>query len=85
MRPILGELRDMSLPARYVTVGAAVCGAAGAIIGLVVGLIDNAQTAWFALAEAGIPASLLGGLIGLIVAVFMTASRRLRRAKTPSA
>jgi hypothetical protein len=67
------------------TVGAAVGGAAGAIVGLIVGLLVHAQTAWFAVFEAGIPASLLGGLTGLAAAALVTAGRRLRRGRTPSA
>jgi hypothetical protein len=37
----------------------------GSIAGLVVGLIAHPATAWFAVFELGIPASILGGLIGL--------------------
>jgi membrane associated rhomboid family serine protease len=81
----LAELREMSLYGRCVTVGAAVCGTGGAIVGLIVGLLDDPQTAWFALAEVGVPTGLLGALIGLSAAVLVTASRRLTRSRTPTA
>ncbi|SHG97347.1 hypothetical protein SAMN05443575_2990 [Jatrophihabitans endophyticus] len=40
---------------------------AGLVVGLVVGLTAYPPTAWFAAAEIGIPALIVGALIGLVV------------------
>ena len=39
-------------------------GVAGAAIGLVVGLLTYAPTAWAATVELGLPAAILGALVG---------------------
>jgi hypothetical protein len=54
-----------SLISRWVAIGAIAAGVLGAIAGLVVGLMVYWPTAWFAAFELGIPASILGGLVGL--------------------
>ncbi len=41
-------------------------GTAGAILGLIVGLHLHAPTALFAIIELGVPAAIVGGLIGLL-------------------
>jgi hypothetical protein len=51
---------------RWAAVGALSVGGVGAVAGLVVGLLVHPATAWFAVFELGIPASVLGGLVGLI-------------------
>jgi len=82
---LMAKLRGVSLLERCAIVGAGGGGAAGAITGLVVGLLVHAQTAWFAVFEAGIPGSLLGGLVGTTVAVVIAAGRRIARSGMPSA
>ncbi len=57
---------------------ALVCGAAGAIVGVVIGLLDYAPTAWAAALEIGIPAALAGALIGLMIAGLRATMRRAR-------
>jgi len=60
------SLRALPLLLRWAAVGAIAFGVVGCVVGLVVGLIVHWQTAWFAIFELGIPASILGGLLGLV-------------------
>ncbi len=69
--------RDLPLPARGAILGAASVGVVGAVCGLVVGLLAYAPTAWFAMFELGVPAALLGGLLGLVVGLIVASVRRL--------
>lgn len=55
----------MPLPLRHVIGGVVLLGTAGAVAGLIVGLVVYAPTAWFAVFEVGVPAALAGGVIGL--------------------
>jgi hypothetical protein len=71
---------DLSLPARF----AVRSGAIGAIAGLVLGLNVYAPTAPFAAVELGVPATLAGGIIGLITSATTTASRRLKQRHPPT-
>jgi ABC-type uncharacterized transport system permease subunit len=57
---------------------------AGAVLGLVVGLDANPSTAWFAVFEDGIPAALLGGLIGLVSAAIACVVQRGSRRRASS-
>jgi len=64
----VGEaLRGLPIVSRSVVVGLFSFGAVGCVVGLVLGLRAHWQTAWFAVAEVGAPAALLGAAIGLIV------------------
>jgi hypothetical protein len=54
-------------------------GVIGAIVGLVVGLIAYAPTAWFAVFELGVPAAIAGGILGLVAALIVTAARLIKR------
>jgi hypothetical protein len=54
-------------------------GLLGAVVGLVVGLIVYAPTAPFAVLELGIPATLVGGLVGFLAGGLVSFSRLLRR------
>jgi hypothetical protein len=47
-------------------------------VGLVVGLTAHWETAWFAIFEAGIPAGAVGGLLGVVAALIVTAAHRIR-------
>ena len=51
-------------------------GTLGAIAGLVIGLFAYRPTAVVALFELGIPAALLGGLLGLVAGSIVWALRR---------
>ncbi len=52
----------------------------GMVVGLVVGLMVYPPTAWFAVFEAGIPASVLGLLLGLVAGLLVASWRRVTRA-----
>jgi hypothetical protein len=66
----------MPLPTRFAAIGAVVLGIAGGIAGLIIGLFVYPPTAWFAVAEVGMPAALLGGLAGLVAGFLVQAGRR---------
>jgi hypothetical protein len=66
----------MPLPTRFAVIGAVVLGIAGGIAGLIISLFVYPPTAWFAVAEVGMPAALLGGLAGLVVGFLVQAGRR---------
>ena len=52
-------------------------------MGLVVGLLVHPATAWFAVFELGIPASILGGLLGLASgAIACAVQSTVRRVRT---
>lgn len=53
------------LPLRYALVGGAVLGGIGGLVGLVIGLWAYPPTAWFAIFEVGVPAGVLGAVLGL--------------------
>ncbi len=80
---IAAELRGMPLIARWVSAGATAAGAAGGLLGLAVGLAYP-PTAWFAMFELGVPAGLLGGIVGLLGALTLGVCRRIKRHIRPS-
>jgi hypothetical protein len=80
----LGEIRGTPLVGWCATVGAAAGGVIGVVAGLIVGLNVHPATAWFAAFELGVPACIAGALIGCLVALLVTAGRRVRRSGTPS-
>ncbi|MCD9625219.1 hypothetical protein [Rhabdothermincola salaria] len=55
-------------------------GAVGAVVGLVLGLMANPPTAWFAVFELGVPSAVLGAVLGCVVGGAVSGVRRLRRA-----
>ncbi len=71
--------RRLSLPGRWAVVGAAWVGTIGAIVGLVRGLAAWAPTAPFAVVELGIPAAIVGGVVGLLAGVAVMAGRSIKR------
>jgi hypothetical protein len=73
-------LREVPQPMRSVVVGAVALGALGAALGLLLGLRAYPPTAWFAVAEVGVPAAMVGALVGLVVGLIgSAAARRSRR------
>lgn len=80
----LGELRGTSLLQRCATAGAVSGAVIGAVARLIVGLTVHPATAWFAAFELEIPALIAGTLIGCLVALIVTAGRRVKRTSTPS-
>ena len=58
-------LAQLPLVGRFVLGGMLLAGAVGAVVGLIVGLRVYPPTAWFAVFELGIPAAVVGALLGL--------------------
>jgi hypothetical protein len=63
----------------FACVGATIGGASRAVTGLAVGVYANPPTAPFAVIEAGLPATVAGGVVGLIAGSVAVLARRLRR------
>jgi len=61
-------IHDLPLVARHAVVGALALGATGAVVGLVLGLRVNPATAWAAVVEVGLPAAVVGAVLGALVA-----------------
>jgi hypothetical protein len=72
-------LSDMPVPGRFAVIGAVVLGIAGGVAGLISGLLHYPPTVWFAVAELGVPAALLGGLAGFVVGLLVQAVRVTRK------
>lgn len=73
-----GQHRPRSIAA-WGIVGATSAGVIGAIAGLVLGLRTYPPTAWFAVFELGVPATIVGGLVGFVAALIAMAGRRIMR------
>jgi hypothetical protein len=56
-------------------------GTVGAVVGLLVGLAAYPPTAWFAVLELGIPAFVVGALIGAAAGIAKLAVRRTARTR----
>jgi ABC-type uncharacterized transport system permease subunit len=79
------SLRALPLIVRWAAIGAVSAAVVGAVVGLVVGLSVHPATAWFAVYEVGIPAAILGGLLGLASGAIANAVQwTARRARTPN-
>ena len=55
---------------------AGIFGSLGAAVGLIIGLLANPATAWFAIFELGLPAAVIGGLLGLLIGLLTLLLRR---------
>ena len=80
---VLWPPRTGPLAWRWMAIGAVVAGMVGGVVGLVIGLDVNPGTAWFAFFELGVPASIVGGLLGVASGAIADAFRK--RAATASA
>jgi len=78
---IVARLGGLPLPGRWAVIGAASVGMIGAAVGLVIGLIVYAPTAPFAVLELGLPAAIVGGVIGLSTGVIVVAGRRIKQSR----
>jgi len=72
---IPSALYETPLLSRYAAVGAVAAGLVAGVIGLVVGLLVYPPTAWFAVFELGVPASVLGALVGFTSGLMVYATR----------
>jgi len=79
VRTVWRDLSEFPVPTRFAVMGALVLGIAGGIGGLISGLLAYPATAWFAVAEVGLPAALVGGLTGFVVGLLVLAVRRTRK------
>ncbi|WP_375475558.1 hypothetical protein [uncultured Jatrophihabitans sp.] len=80
MRPPFAQL---TLFPRAVAIGALSAGAAGGIVGLVIGLFTYPPTAPFAVFELGFPATIVGAVCGLVIGSILVAIRRSGRPRRP--
>jgi hypothetical protein len=78
-------LHDLPRPAAWALVGAGSAGLVGAIAGLIVGLFVYAPTAWFAAIEIGLPAAVVGALVGTVAALTCPPRKRPRGMPAPGA
>ncbi len=81
MNAIVARLGGLPLPGRWAVIGAASVGMIGAAVGLAIGLIVYAPTAPFAVLELGLPAAIVGGVIGLSTGVIVVAGRRIKQSR----
>ena len=81
MNAIVARLGGLPLPGRWAGIGAASVGMIGAAVGLAIGLIVYAPTAPFAVLELGLPAAIVGGVIGLSTGVIVVAGRRIKQSR----
>ena len=81
MNTIVARLGGLPLPGRWAVIGAAFAGMIGAAVGLAIGLIVYAPTAPFAVLELGLPAAIVGGVIGLSTGVIVIAGRRIKQSR----
>jgi len=63
----------------WALLGAAVAGVVGAFVGLIIGLFVHAPTAPFAIVEIGLPAAMVGGVLGLLIGSVKAIGRRISR------
>jgi hypothetical protein len=64
---------------RFAVVGAMAALLLGGLVGLVLGLRANPATAWFAVFEVGIPASILGAVFGAFAGAVTIAVQKINR------
>lgn len=79
MGTIRAGIAGLPLLGRWAVMGAIGTGAAGAVAGLIIGLLVHAPTAPFAVFELGLPAAVVGGLAGLAAGVLVALVRRIRQ------
>jgi hypothetical protein len=78
--PLFELWGDLPTPLKYAVASAAGFSLLGGIVGLVVGLLANPMTSWFAVFELGIPAGVLGALLGFVAGSVVYCIRRFLRA-----
>jgi hypothetical protein len=76
MSRIRTVLRALPPPLRHTVIGAVVLGSCGGVAGLGIGLRTYVPTAWAAAIELGLPAAILGAVLGLVVGWLVRKSHR---------
>ena len=79
MRTLPAALAQLPVVRRFVVAGTLLGGGVGGLIGLIVGLRVYPPTAWFAIFELGIPAAVVGAVLGLAAGISVRRLRRLQR------
>jgi len=79
MRAIVSMLDGLPLPLRWSVELAAAMFTIGAVVGLIIGLQTYIPTAWFAMIEVGVPAAMLGALLGALGGAAVSLSRKITR------
>lgn len=79
MRAIVSMLDELPLPLRWSVELAAAMFVIGAVVGLIIGLQTYIPTAWFAMIEIGVPAAMLGAILGALGGAVVSLSRRITR------
>jgi hypothetical protein len=72
-------LAQMPLLGRFVLGGMVLAGGLGGVVGLIVGLRVYPPTAWFAIFELGVPAAVVGAVLGLASGLSVRGFRHPRR------
>ncbi|MFL6158955.1 MAG: hypothetical protein ACJ72D_22940 [Marmoricola sp.] len=67
---------DRSLALAGLVIGSGVLGVLGVLVGLAIGLAVYPPTVWAAMVEVGLPAAVLGALVGVVVGAVWGLLRR---------
>jgi hypothetical protein len=78
-REVQEPIRGLPVVPRHAAVGALLLGGAGAVAGLVVGLLAYPPTAVVAIFEVGVPAAVVGALLGSVSGCFALFYRRVHQ------
>ena len=70
------QLVAKPLITRFTIVGLTVAGILGGLVGLVLGLRAHPATAWFAVLEVGVPAAIVGAVLGAFVGLLTVAAQK---------
>ena len=77
----MASLRTLPQPVRWAVLGAVSVGTGGAIVGLMVGLHAYVWTAPVAMVELGLPATIVGGVVGFAFGSVVAAADRISRSR----
>jgi len=77
----MDALRASPQAIRWAVLGAASVGTVGAMVGLMVGLHVSLWTAPVAMIELGLPATIVGGVVGFVLGSLAAGVRRISRSR----
>jgi hypothetical protein len=75
-------LASVPIIPRFVVVCSTTALLFGGLVGLVLGLRAYPPTAWFAVLEVGVPAGILGALLGAFVGMVTATMQRISRSRS---